>query len=571
MLIKKIIIQNIFAYNGCSEIDFTTNTSLHGENGFGKTSLINIIKFLFGKNFKNDELININSIDESFAEIHLNKDNNNIIIRKDVLKSVIKTKVLIDDITYEEAMAEDFIETIIDKNLIDYIFFDGEKVNDEDYMNSLEVTNQIDSFYDLDLFKTMINDSKTVIHKIKVDNIDKKELHKFKLIEKENESILEEIVSISQEKKELNKLLEKSYKRKESILNNSNLQQKQIDILFNDLDNFKTLYQKEYLDVLLNHLLNDLPFYFNDNLSKLSIESSFNVIDSKKFDHLINEIITKNNVSFDLKNLLLTLNKETLNSSSNINDLIKLLDIGTNKFNELNEKIKNYNDFKKEIYNNSSNGVELIQIEDKIEELENSLNFINEKLNNYENKIEENKYLLSELFNNDKQSESVINALNKLHLIIDEAEIQYLNRSFKQVSEINKLILENIHLKDFMEIHKISKINFCLDEKGNKNIKIIAGNKELKVNRLSAGQKHMLSFLLLLLFMQNKKSDFIVVDTPFGRLDNNNQNKIKDLYKIFEQNILLVTSSELNLVDNNYQRYEILKENLGSKIVKVKK
>jgi len=47
--IKKIVLKNLFSFNGKQEILFEEKTLVLAENGFGKTSLLNSIKLALGQ------------------------------------------------------------------------------------------------------------------------------------------------------------------------------------------------------------------------------------------------------------------------------------------------------------------------------------------------------------------------------------------------------------------------------------------------------------------------------------------------------------------------------------------
>jgi DNA sulfur modification protein DndD len=106
---------------------------------------------------------------------------------------------------------------------------------------------------------------------------------------------------------------------------------------------------------------------------------------------------------------------------------------------------------------------------------------------------------------------------------------------------------------------------------------IIEGKNEktLDITLLSAGQKQILSFILITTILEfNRFVDFIFIDTPFGRLSNKNRDFIFNNYYLnFSHLTLLVTSSEYEYLKKqhiDFKLYEIIRDEYGSKICEVK-
>jgi DNA sulfur modification protein DndD len=113
---------------------------------------------------------------------------------------------------------------------------------------------------------------------------------------------------------------------------------------------------------------------------------------------------------------------------------------------------------------------------------------------------------------------------------------------------------------------------------GNEKFKVVLKDTKgsfLDMTLLSAGQKQILSFILISTILEFKKFvDFIFIDTPFGRLSNKSRNFIFNNYYLnFSYLTLLITSSEYDYLKQQniyFKVYEIRKNKFGSTIEKVK-
>ena len=99
-------------------------------------------------------------------------------------------------------------------------------------------------------------------------------------------------------------------------------------------------------------------------------------------------------------------------------------------------------------------------------------------------------------------------------------------------------------------------------------------NCKLNIELLSAGQKQVLNFLTIKTILEFKNfSNFLMVDTPFGRLSNKNRDLIfNDCYSKFNQLSLLLTDSEFDFLkfkNLNFKKYEIFKDHFGSRIKEI--
>jgi DNA sulfur modification protein DndD len=146
MLLKRIKLTNFRCYLGECEIEFATDpkkniTIIHGENGVGKTALLNAILWTFfeknTKGFKHEKVL-LNHVAKKegkkhcSVEIEFAQDGRNFLVHRSynqsTQKSILKLWQIKDNGTYgpQENNPEYFIKTILPPEMADYFFFQGE-------------------------------------------------------------------------------------------------------------------------------------------------------------------------------------------------------------------------------------------------------------------------------------------------------------------------------------------------------------------------------------------------------------------------------------------------------------
>jgi DNA sulfur modification protein DndD len=222
MRINKLNLENVFSYYGNVKFDFSNSKSLNviiGENGFGKTSLINSIKialhgitkevlrigdysltkqeYIMGSNGFSGIINRVakeQGIKESSISINFEDEKLNIHTIKRCFKitntsyseylTVTKEStgtVLIDD------EAQDYINSkIINPSLAKFFLFDGERVQDIANFSSEEFAKMLENvFEEIGIFEQLIEDMKLLKRTYQTESITDKSLQNL-FIEKNN-------------------------------------------------------------------------------------------------------------------------------------------------------------------------------------------------------------------------------------------------------------------------------------------------------------------------------------------------------------------------------------------------
>ena len=146
MLLKTIKLQDFRCYLGEVEIEFSTDpkrniTVIHGENGVGKTAMLNAIRWTFfdslTKGFKSPEML-VNKEakkegrDRCVVDIEFHEEGRDFLIRRTYYQSTKKSRLQLWEIqengTYsaEKKHPESFVNSIIPSEMAEYFFFQGE-------------------------------------------------------------------------------------------------------------------------------------------------------------------------------------------------------------------------------------------------------------------------------------------------------------------------------------------------------------------------------------------------------------------------------------------------------------
>ncbi len=576
MRIKRITLKNLFSFQGKQEIIFKENTLILAENGFGKTSLLNAIKLGLGqKHFKLDSILNNRANDkECFIEI----DFSIFILKRiwDFRENTESFSIYLDNTLLKNDEAEEYLKEKFPPELIDFIFFDGEVEKDLLFLNSNKIKKIFEYTFDLDIFSNMIVDSKKVANKISHAIGDKEVLAFINLQEREDivsQEILEKEnhkVTLIKEIKNINELIRRNdlkirHRSKEfedieiQIEKNSTILSKEITV-FQEI----SLYQ---LPLLLNQSLlaqiNDKESQSIDILDKKEFEKNFdtfiNVLDSTiSKDIILKQFYQIFNVN---KNIVLTFNIETLRKIIiNIKDSIEKKEKLIFILKEIKEKLLHNNELK-----GFEEEVEVLAKQKEIKEKDLFTTEEDLEILTLEYKELNKKLRLEFIAKREKYTN--IKAVEELYTISDIAKKLYTKKLEKNLQEFNKLFAHKMEafLALYQHINTIyinEKFNIVIEDES---------TKTLDSNLLSAGQKQILSFILINTILEFKQFiDFIFIDTPFGRLSNKNRDFIfNTYYSKFSELTLLVTSSEYDYLcdkDIAFKEYTISKNNFGSSI-----
>jgi DNA sulfur modification protein DndD len=403
------------------------------------------------------------------------------------------------------------------------------------------------------------------------------ELVQFQNLQKNEMRLAEEIIDLEENKiviiKEHRRINELIRLNELKIRNRSKeIEAIQRNIDENELKLFKeiaifqeiNLYQ---LPLILNRQLKDKVDSKNNQsievLDKKEFENSFDIfIQTLESSLSKSEVLKSFYQVFQMnKGILLTYTKSDLiNLLIDIKNSIDKKERFLLELEQTKEKLLEKNNFKKLEQEGVALNLERNNIELKI-------NLLNDQLENKhtEHKEVHKKLRLEFIAKRDKYAK--IKAIEELYNISEVSKKVYNTKLAGSLNQFNQLFSEKI--KPFLETYQhIEKIYI------NDKFKVILEDREsrfLDIALLSAGQKQILSFILISTVLEFKQFvDFIFIDTPFGRLSNKNRDFIFNNYYLkFSYLTLLITSSEYDyLKDKNstFKKYTIEKNGLGSTI-----
>jgi len=577
--IKKIALKNLFSFHGKQEISFEEKTIVLAENGFGKTSILNAIKLALGqKKVKIDSILNGSATDkECFIEI----DFDVFTLRRvwDFGEDFEGLTIYLDDTILKDYEAEEYLKEKFPVELIDFIFFDGEVEKDLILLKSKKIKRIFEYSFDLDILSNMIIDTKKVANRLS-NKLGNEEIVKFTDLQENEVKLSQEIVVIEEKKV----LLNKEIRRVNELIRLNELKirnrSKAIESIQKKIDKNEMALSKE-IEIFQEINLYQLPLLLNEKLLK-KVNSkdtqAIKILNEKEFEdkfdifsqlldssHEKSELLEKFyqvfktdsgiNLTFSKRNLLSILKK--LRDSTDKKE--RLLE----EYEEIKEKIIKKDNLRKLEFE----GLELKKDKER-KELE--FNELSHKLDETINKHKEihKKLRLEFIAKRDKYAK--IKAIEELYNISEVSQEVYHKKLEGSLMSFNALLSEKV--KPFIEIYQhIEKIYI------NDKFKVVLEDKKgsfLDMTLLSAGQKQILSFILISTILEFKRFvDFIFIDTPFGRLSNKSRDFIYNNYYLnFSYLTLLVTSSEYDYLkeqNNHFKLYEITKNRLGSTIEEV--
>ena len=577
--IKKIALKNLFSFHGKQEISFEEKTIVLAENGFGKTSLLNAIKLALGqKKVKIDSILNGSATDkECFIEI----DFDVFTLRRvwDFGEDFESLTIYLDDTILKDYEAEEYLKEKFPIELIDFIFFDGEVEKDLILLKSKKIKRIFEYSFDLDIISNMIIDTKKVANRLS-NKLGNEEIVKFTDLQDNEVKLSQEIVEIEEQKV----LLNKEIRRVNELIRLNELKirnrSKAIDSVQKKIDKNETALSKE-IEIFQEINLYQLPLLLNEKLLK-KVNSkdtqAIKILNEKEFEDKF-DIFSQLLDSSHEKSELLEKFYQVFKTDSGINltfskkallSILKKLRDSTDKkerlleeFEEIKEKIIKKDNLEKL----KTEGLELKKDKEKKELKSNELSH---KLDDTINKHKEihKKLRLEFIAKRDKYAK--IKAIEELYNISEVSQEVYNKKLEGSLKSFNTLLSEKV--KPFITIYQhIEKIYI------NDKFKVVLEDKKgsfLDMTLLSAGQKQILSFILISTILEFKKFvDFIFIDTPFGRLSNKSRDFIYNNYYLnFSYLTLLITSSEYDYLkeqNSHFKLYEITKNRLGSTIEEV--
>jgi DNA sulfur modification protein DndD len=537
----------MFSYFGKSEIEFSKRNAVLGENGFGKTSFLNSLKFAFGRDFENYQNRNATSrasvkvVTEDFT-----------IFRDIELQIDFGDEVLKDD------EAKEFLNSNFPDEILDFLFFDGE-IENIAISNSKALKKIISIVFDFDILQNLENDLKRVRNRL-LKKTESKELDRFKSLNQEKVDFCLEIHKLEESRENLQKEISQISKEIQKIDSKIVKESEEVG-KFETQIGIEEANLKEKTELFKKINLFQFPLILNSDLSS-SVSKDENFLTIKSEDELKKRLeefysATQSGVGkSDFIELFYSIFKSSfLNLKTEISkeELFQLF----TEISEISSEIEKLKSEQREVTKNNS----------KTLELQKSRNALSEKLKNLELQKSE--------------SDSKIGVLKeKLKKVESNLRIEFLNQkekvsALRSIEEIDKQVELTKELLE-SEIEKsVQKFNFEFQ----KNLepfykkypleeKLFLKDFSLEVSQLSAGQKQIVNFILIQTLLEiSNLTETIFVDTPFGRLSNENRKLILEIYKTFPSLTLLLTSSEeVAISKEEFSVFQISQNSKGSEI-----
>jgi DNA sulfur modification protein DndD len=610
MLLKKIELSNFKIFYRDQSIEFSTDlernvTVIYGLNGSGKTTIIQALNWvLYGKTELQEELFNKKALKEASAKYinsvktkvklyfsHLGIDYN--LIREieyypfNAKEKISQSKVALyrDENGKQSYISnpEEFIESILPKDISPYFFFDGERIEEfakDEHDN--EVRKAIAKVVGVSLIENAIKHCETVkkeyAQNVETSSIIQNEIKNLeKKIEEEENKINNIDAFIEKFTQEITKLEEKIKKIDEELKKNEEAKK-----LTTSRDELKR--QKEILN-------NQLEEVISQSIEK--IKESHKIIVYGKLMKFKEEFLTK----FKPKEIIPAefLNKLIQKSIEDqrcyicgreITDEKILLQREVNSFDveiesvftALIEFIKTYNSLP--ILNDlNSISQRIFKLQDEIEDIEEKIKKISDKLSS--------EKMDQEIRNLENEKESLEKKVEDLKMAIKEGEIErskseenlrnlrkMRNDKVKSLDKRNEVLKKKIFTENIIDLMKDMKNKF-IDRRKNdveKNIneifntlirkennfriylnddfsiKVESKYGEEKKSNLSGGERQLLSLSFIIGMCKTSGYEVpLVIDAPFGRLDDEHKLKVaKEIPYLSNQIILITVPNELN-------------------------
>jgi len=577
MKLNKIILNNIFSFYEEERIDFNNLTIIIAQNGLGKTSILNAIKLCLGYSkidinsiFNNNSNSDTCSIDIYFDEFVIMKSWN-INNQNETLKIIFEDEEYLTDIE-----ANDFIKEKIPFFLIDLLFYDGELNSNILLLSNNKLKHLFEFIFDLDLLSNMNKDSLKASKELLLNDNEKDISSTYDTL-KVDINKNEDRLNILKDSKVLTenniKLIQKDIQKLDRQIRQEN---KKLDISKQELEK-QNLNLNERILLFKKAILFEMPLLLNKKIKDKIDAKNKPILEVKNQNELNKKIdIFSQSLGLETNEIKKLFNATFLNNSFDIE-----LSFSTQSFKRLLVEIKDIQNtidkLKQDIKDIEENELN----NEKFQIIQNSLTSKNKEFNDLQdelfiiddkiiNLIERTKGLekeLTKLYKMQKDSFAIIKSYENLTAIANIADEIYKKELELKLLQFNKSLDKSTI--EFKKIYSQIKNIYITN---NLTFEIIdINNKKLNIELLSAGQKQVLNFLTIKTILEFKNfSDFLMVDTPFGRLSNKNRDLIfNDCYMKFNQLSLLLTDSEFDYLKSKnltFKKYEIFKNDLGSKI-----
>jgi len=655
MILNKLEIRNMFVYQGTHKLDFEIKSNKNvvlvmAENGKGKTNLLRVIKILmhgikdnpdiWEKQTEKNFVLGNDQWDGIFNKQALINGEKVAVVKGELLYENKRLKITrefkykgeyskgynYDEITHIEYDNEkkdtDFIDERIPKNLSQFFFFDGEKIESLIGISGLNVKESLEKLLNIETYKKLIGDkaiTNTTSHtnltsikkefesevkdaptKEKIKEIDAQiEFHKAKI-----NTLSVDVEKFKQKKAEYDFSIDEYRKKMFSVqISDTDTIKLQKD----DLNRKKT--EKIELQTRLNNKINrelTVPFLFCYNFGKQYLEklNSYNVtqeVDTllKEFRKLLGQIteylFDDSEVPFEYQldiarqdfyreRIEVARKKFTANKSQTETQIIKYYEpdkeIIANFLQDskivrkdliLLKKIqKEIEDLEFNIEyieeDNSSKKDEWEKINNALNEKQNLLNEIESKIGDISREIINLKNQVTDYSDNKttlmSQFERAMPIQKRLDLLqkLLNFFVDFTEKLLKtKIFELQKQFNETVR----MLLPKANINNIEIDEQF--NIKLFDNIGQRGLLSKSSGERQILATSLMYAISKVADVDcFVCIDTPLARIDPGNRKEIIQVYypSASKQVIILATESEIGDTE-----YSLLKNHLAKEYI----
>lgn len=565
MKINKLTIDNFRSYQDLTAFVFAGEENLNiilGQNGSGKTSFLSAIKYaIFGPRMFGSDFYTKDYINWAQNEINFNTNKKEFTIsleftHNEQLINVSRTSNL--DVGYTEHL-ELSIDGIVtndtsyldkfDYNLFNNIFFNGENISNLT-ANSREmnmfIERMIDSYFELDVFKAIINDTNSSITK----SLKKIATNEYTKLEKDLKLIAKKIKSYNNSLHNINTEIEQvsvkvvqlqaEMKRKHALSSSEEVKIKNtVDMAKRDLLEYETNLV-EFLKVEANNILMKAALSnINKDLAKTRGEryKQLKTILAKldRGEHIAETDggLIPLDVEIAINNRSMwVVSKEVKDSLIKYNSSQRRLKMNQKKLadSDAGKKLLNFN-------------LNLEFLTKQLTELEKNKQRINEKL---EAKCEEQDKLMAEIGEEKKRmlgEELSNNAEREKKNLIDICDIyldEQSNTIFNQVAGSMENILKTHLLRKSYLIDSISISDYKL--------LIITSGKVRDISSFSSGEQQLFLIAFIFAVLSQSKTDVpLILDTFFARIDDAQQTNLINYLnnELTNQILFIATDSEL--------------------------
>ncbi|MGE4295392.1 MAG: AAA family ATPase [Campylobacterales bacterium] len=578
MKLTSLTVNNLFSYCGEHRLEFDGVTCIIGKNGFGKTSILNSIKLCLGQNDIDIGSILNNNATEKKCSVSLDFEEF-VVSREWVFEPKIEEALAVifnDDHTVENAEAEHFIQNRIPPFLIDFLFYDGEVGNNLFLLSKTKLRSLFDYVFDLDLLGNTQRDTLAVSKKLLEENksgeaaefaeMESKRISLTQTIDKQNELL--------DEKTRAQKTLETEIQKLDTQIRNQNKRTKKLHEERSEKKALLDQLSRQFKEVVLWQM----PLLLNPTLfQKLKAQNRSPLVlqDEKMFLGKFRQFLEQTGSSLPANEALALFKGLMLTDSSPIEPTMEP-DAFRGVLTEMKDLQFDIDRLSAEIVALESSATKnevvnkLAQSRDSqhaaLMSLRNEIAELEESIEHHTQKAKEIAREVAQRFKDNQKHYASLRGYEELSQIAIVCERVYKELLEEKLEAFNARLRENT--EPFLSQYKHIKEIFVSDRLA---IVITDGERPLDTNLLSAGQKQVLNFLIIKTILDFKAFvSFVMVDTPFGRLSNENKKLLlNECYLRFESLILLLTDSEYEFVMQQkviHSAYHITRNAIGSAI-----